>query len=203
MEWLGNQVGGNVFLSAMAARIHLVRHGVCAHEHDGSWVNATSGHRFMELYDAAGIRDEPPIPEAIAAAATADVFVASTLPRAIESVRRLASGRSAEVTPLLCETGFDAPALLPISLPIATWDAIDLVRDTVSIRLRRPTPHLARAREATDWLLSRVGNGSTLLAVTHGRFRNFLWAALLDRGWRAEFTRKTYHNWSVWSFREP
>ena len=156
----------------------------------------------MERYDAAGIRGDPP-PEALEAAAHADVLVASTLPRAIESARRLAPHRAAELTPLLCETGFDAPALLPIRLPIATWDAIDLVRDTVSIRMRRPTPYLARAREAADWLLSRVAPDATLLAVTHGRFRGFLWAALIDRGWRAEFARKTYHNWSVWSFREP
>lgn len=157
----------------------------------------------MERYDAAGIRDEPPHPEAIAAAATSNVFVASTLPRAIESVRRLAPDRKAELTPLLVETGFDGPALLPIRLPIAAWDAIDLVRDRISLRMRYPTSYLSRAREATEWLLARVQPDSTLLAVTHGRFREFLWAALLDKGWSAEFSRKTYHNWSVWSFRAP
>ena len=157
----------------------------------------------MELYDAAGIRDEPPPAEAVAAAATADIFVASTLPRAIESVRRLAPGRNPETTPLLCETGFDAPGLLPVRLPIDTWDAIDYVRDGIGIRMRRASPYLSRAREAADWLVSRVPPHSTLLAVTHGRFRRFLWAALLDRGWQAEFRRKTYHNWSVWSFRAP
>jgi hypothetical protein len=187
----------------MTARIHLVRHGVCAHEHDGSWVNVAAGQRFMELYDAAGIRDEPPAAEAIAAAATSDIFVASTLRRAIESVRRLAPDRNVELTPLLCETGFDGPALLPIRLPVDTWDGIDYVRDSLSIGVRHPTPYLTRAREATDWLLARAAPSSTLLAVTHGRFRRFLWAALIDRGWRAELTRKTYHNWSVWTFREP
>lgn len=44
---------------------------------------------------------------------------------------------------------------------------------------------------------------STLLAVTHGGFRRFLWATLVDRGWTPEFRRKAYHNWSVWSFRGP
>jgi hypothetical protein len=159
--------------------------------------------RFMELYDAAGIRDEMPSREAISAAAASDVFVASRLRRAIESVRRLAPDRTAELTPLLCESGFDAPELLPIRLPIEIWDAIDYGRDSVSIRLRYPTAYLRRARSAADWLLSRTASNSTLLAVTHGRFRLFLWAALLDRGWRAEFRRKTYHNWSVWSFRSP
>lgn len=157
----------------------------------------------MELYDAAGITDAPPTAEAVAAAASAEVFVASTLPRAIESLRRLAPGREAEYTPLLRETGFDGPELIPVSLPIATWDAIDYFRDGITLGMRRPTPHLARANEAADWLLARVPSSSALLAVTHGRFRRFLTASLLDRGWRAEFRRKTYHNWSVWTFRGP
>ena len=157
----------------------------------------------MELYDAAGITDAPPTAEAVAAAASAEVFVASTLPRAIESLRRLAPGRRAEYTPLLCETGFDGPALLPISLPVATWVAIDYFRDGLALGMRRPTPYLSRAHEAADWLLARLPSSSALLAVTHGRFRRFLTASLLDREWRAEFSRKAYHNWSVWTFRGP
>lgn len=98
---------------------------------------------------------------------------------------------------------FHSPGWLPIRLPIHAWDVIDYVVHGYRIRLRRPTPELARARDATDWLLSRVGESSTLLAVTHGGFRRFLWAALVDRGWTPEFTRKRYHNWSVWSFRAP
>jgi broad specificity phosphatase PhoE len=187
----------------MAARIHLVRHGVSAHTHDGSWVNADRATRFMEFYDAAGIRDEAPPAEAVTAAANADVFAASTLPRAIESVRRLAPDRSAELTPLLREINFESPHWFPIRLPVNTWDAIDYVVNGYRIMRRRPTADLRRADEATDWLVSRVAKNSTLLAVTHGGFRRFLWATLVDRGWTPEFTRKAYHNWSVWSFRGP
>jgi broad specificity phosphatase PhoE len=192
----------NVFF-CMTTRIHLVRHGVSAHVHDGSWVNADRARRFMEKYDAAGIRDDPPPPEAMAAAATADVLAASTLPRAIESVRRLAPDRNADLTPLLREINFESPNWLPVRLPISTWDAIDYALTGYRIRMRRPTPDLARAREAAEWLLARVTANSTLLAVTHGGFRRFLWASLVDRGWTPEFTRKHYHNWSVWSFRAP
>lgn len=187
----------------MTARIHLVRHGVSAHRHDGSWVDASAAERFIERYDAAGIRDEPPAGEAIAAAATADALAASTLPRAIESIRRLAPARTPEVTPLLREIDFMSPRWLPLRLPIHAWDAIDYAVHGYRIRLRRPTPELARSQEATDWLLSRVTKNSTLLAVTHGGFRRFLWASLVDRGWMPEFSRKRYHNWSVWSFRGP
>lgn len=186
----------------MAARIHLVRHGVCAHEHDGSWVGAAGQQRFIELYDAAGIRGDPPS-EVIELARTSDVLTASTLRRAIESLERLAPGREAQLTPLLRESPFELARRFPVRLPIPVWDAINFAMNGYAIRRRRPTPELARAGEAAEWLLARVPANGSLLAVTHGDFRRFLWAALLDRGWRAEFTRKTYHNWSVWSFREP
>lgn len=187
----------------MAARIHLVRHGVSAHVHDGRWVNAERARRFVELYDAAGIRDEPPLPEALDAAARADTLVASTLPRAIESVRRLAPDRDADLTPLLREIDFESPEWLRLRLPVGVWDVMGHAIYTYHIMRRRPTPALERAREATDWLLARVRKDATLLAVTHGGFRRFLLATLVDRGWTPEFTRKTYHNWSVWSFRGP
>jgi broad specificity phosphatase PhoE len=187
----------------MTARIHLVRHGVSAHAHDGSWVNAERARRFMQHYDAAGIRDEAPPPYAVEAAAKADVLAASTLPRAIESVRRLAPDRTADLTPLLREIDFESPNHVPIRLPISTWDAIDYVLNGYRIMRRRPTPDLRRAEEATEWLVSRVAKDTTLLAVTHGGFRRFLWATLVDRGWTPEFSRKVYHNWSVWSFRGP
>ena len=187
----------------MPSRIHLVRHGVSAHVHDGTWMNAEGARRFTALYDAAGIRDEDPPADVIAAARNADVLAASTLPRARESVRRLDARREPLVTPLLCEIDLQAPFLFPFRLPIDTWDAVDYVLNGYRIRRRLPVPELLRAREATDWLLSRVGENATLLAVTHGGIRRFLWATLVDRGWKPEFTRKTYHNWSVWSFRGP
>lgn len=187
----------------MASRIHLVRHGASAHVHDGSWVNAASAQRFIERYDAAGIRDEAPPGDVVAAAASADVLAASTLPRAIESIQRLAPGREAELTPLLREISFQTVGWLPVSLSINTWDAIDYLVNGIRIRRRHPTPELARAHEAADWLMSRVARDTTLLAVTHGGFRRFLWASLVDRGWTPEFTRKRYHNWSVWTFRAP
>jgi hypothetical protein len=186
----------------MAARIHLVRHGVCAHEHDGSWIGAEGQRRFIELYDAAGIRGDPPL-EVVELARTADVLAASTLRRATESVQRLAPGRDAHFTPLLRESPFELARKIPLRLPVGTWDAINFAVNGFAIWRRWPSPELARAREATEWLLAKAPANGALLAVTHGDFRRFLWAALVDRGWRAEFTRKTYHNWSVWSFRAP
>jgi broad specificity phosphatase PhoE len=190
-------------LFRMTSRIHLVRHGVSAHIHDGSWVDAVRARHFIEKYDAAGIREDAPPSDVVEAASKADVLAASTLPRAIESIGKLAPGRESQRTPLLREIDFQTVGWLPIRLPIHAWDVMDYVVNGYRIRRRRPTPEMIRATEATDWLLSRVAKDSTLLAVTHGGFRRFLWATLVDRGWTPEFTRKRYHNWSVWSFRAP
>ena len=186
----------------MSARIHLVRHGVCAHVHDGSWMGAEGQQKFIALYDAAGIRGDPPA-EVVELAARSDVLAASTLRRAIESIERLAPGREAQLTPLLRESPFELARRIPVRLPIGTWDVMNYFINGYSIRRRRPTPELQRAHEAIEWLFARTPVNGSLLAVTHGDFRRFLWAALVDRGWRAEFTRKTYHNWSVWTFRAP
>jgi broad specificity phosphatase PhoE len=183
------------------SRILLVRHGVSAHVHDGSWVNAQSARRFIEQYDAAGIMQDEPPQSVVEAAAKAEVLAASTLPRAIESVRRLAPTRQALTTPLLREISFESPNWWPIRLPIPVWDAIDHAFWGYQILRRLPTPELERAREAADWLISQVGNGSTLLAVTHGGFRRFLTAALIDRAWEPESKVRLHFNWSVWSFR--
>jgi broad specificity phosphatase PhoE len=187
----------------MRSRIHLVRHGVSAHVHDGSWVNAAGARRFIARYDEAGIRDEPAPSAVIDAAAAADVLAASTLTRAIDSVRRLAPGRQPELTPLLRELDFISPELLPVKLPVPAWDALDFALRGYDILRRANTPELQRARDATDWLLSRVGDGRTILAVTHGGFRRFLHAALVERRCRPEFTRRAYHNWSMWTFTLP
>jgi broad specificity phosphatase PhoE len=199
------EIGGMLerYLFSMASRIHLVRHGVSAHVHDGTWLNAASARRFVELYDAAGIKNESPPAAAIAAAAGADILAASTLPRAIASIERLAPGRQAELTSLLREVDFESPSRWPIRLPVHVWDSIDYVATGYRIWRRAPTANMQRAREATDWLLARLGKSATLLAVTHGGFRRFLWASLIDRGWKPEFRRAVYHNWSVWSFRSP
>src|SRR4051812_35961970 len=129
----------NVFFG-VASRIHLVRHGVSAHTHDGSWVDAARARRFIELYDAAGIREEAPPADVIEMASRADVLAASSLPRAIESVGRLAPGRDMHTTPLLREIDLQTPGLLPVRLPITTWDVIDYFVNGYRIRLRRPTP---------------------------------------------------------------
>src|SRR5438093_6366287 len=152
----------------MASRLILVRHGRSAHVHDGSWVNHASARRFIEAYDAASIRpdDEPP-PELIAIAREARVVVASDLPRAVASIRRLAPDREAEITPLLRELDFDLPKWGP-RLPLDLWDSLYYVAWTSLLLARADTAETRRADLAAEWLESHCSSPGVAVAVTHG-----------------------------------
>jgi broad specificity phosphatase PhoE len=184
----------------VTARILLVRHGRSAHVHDGRWMRGAGVHAFEDAYDAASILDgDAPPPELITIAATASVIAASDLPRAIASAERIAPTRRPDVTPLLREFRLEPWPWLP-RLPIQAWDAISYMQ--WSYRLRRNFPHdaMTRASDAAEWLVHRTADRGTLVAVTHGGFRRLIANRLEARGWRAGPERRSYENWSVWSY---
>jgi broad specificity phosphatase PhoE len=157
----------------------------------------------MSAYDAAGIaEDDAPPPELVSAATGAHVVISSDLPRALASARRLAPGRDISVTPLLRELELDTSGWLPLKVPIAMWDALDYVRWSYRILRRVDCAPMQRAEKAVDWLTARVGEGSTAVVVTHGSFRRLLAASFAKRGWNAGRERRSYANWSIWSFVE-
>src|SRR5687768_11168528 len=185
----------------MSPRIHLVRHGLSAHVHDGRWMNATDVHEFEEAYNAAGIReDSAPPPGVLEVAAQAAVIAASDMIRAIASAQRLAPEREIAISPLLRELKLEPPPWVTFRLPIVAWDLHNHVQWTY--RLWRTHDHdtVRRALAAADWLNQRANGKSTLLAVTHGGFRRILDARLVASGWRRGPGRRSYANWSMWSY---
>jgi broad specificity phosphatase PhoE len=182
--------------------IHLVRHGRSALVHDGSWLRWADLHEYEHAYDAHGIRDDDrPGTEVDALRSESAKIVASDLPRAIASARRIAPEQQAELSPLLREIRFEPPTWVPMRLPIQVWDVFSHVQ--WSYRLLRNADHeyVRRAREAADWLTDHAARSSKVVAVTHGGFRRLLDARLVARGWRRGSARRSYENWSVWSYR--
>ena len=182
------------------ARILLVRHGRSAHAHDGHWMHAAGVHDYENAYDAAGILDDDaPPPELIRAAESAQVVAASDLPRAIASARRIAPAREPDVTPLLREFRLEPPGWMP-RLPMQFWEVFSHAQ--WSYRLLRSTAHdvIRRADDAAEWLAQRAGDSAAVVAVTHGGFRRIVASRLEARGWRAASERRSYANWSVWSY---
>ena len=184
----------------VTARILLVRHGRSAHVHDGRWMRDAGLRAFEDAYDAAGIRDDDiPPSEVIRLAREAEVIAASDLPRAIASARRLVPTREPDVTPLLREIRLEPARWMP-HCPIQLWDVISHVQWTYRLLLSRPHDSIHRARDAAEWLAQRAADSATVLAVTHGGFRRLLASGLEQRGWRAGPERRSYANWSIWSY---
>src|SRR5690242_5786707 len=107
----------------ITTRLLLVRHGRSSHVHDGRWLRHHDVGAFEDAYDAAGIRDDSmPSEELRAAARNADLVVASDLPRAVASAKRLAGARGLVTSPLLREIRLEPPRWVPVALPINAWD---------------------------------------------------------------------------------
>jgi broad specificity phosphatase PhoE len=184
-------------------RLILVRHGRSAHVHDGSWIDLAGARRFEQLYDAASIRpDDAPPPELMNVARTAGAFMASDLPRAIDSVRRLAPDREPQISPLLRELSFDIPAWGP-PLPVDLWDVLYFAVWTTRLLTRTDVEEMSRARAAADWVESRCAVDGPTIVVTHGGFRRLLSHALVTRGWTRRGLWHRYHNWSAWVHERP
>jgi broad specificity phosphatase PhoE len=184
----------------LTARILRVRHGRSALVHDGRWMRSTDVHDFEDAYDAAGILDhDAPPPDLIRVAADAHVIAASDLPRALASARRIAPAREADVTPLLREIRLEPPRRLP-HLPIQLWDVMSHVQWSYRLLLGRPHEFVGRANDAAEWLAERAADSATVVAVTHGGFRRLLANRLEARSWRVGPERRSYENWSVWSY---
>lgn len=158
----------------------------------------------MDAYDSAGILADDAPPAAIeAAAASADVLASSDLPRALASVRRLAPGREPAITELLREIPLETPPFIRTRMPLEAWDVLLYLRWSYRLIRGTETSEVLRADAATDWLIARAGEASTVLAVTHGSFRRIVAACFAERGWRAEPGRRRYKHWSSWSFARP
>jgi len=155
---------------------------------------------FERAYNAAGILDhDAPPPEVIRVAGAASIIAASDLPRAIASARRMAPTREPDVTPLLREIELEPLRWMP-NLPIQAWDVVSHVQWSYRLFRRAPHEFIRRADEAVEWLVQRAADSATVLAVTHGGFRRLVASRLEARGWRAGSERRSYENWSIWSY---
>ena len=186
----------------MTSRLLLVRHGASAHVHDGRWMDRHGVPRFEDAYDAAGIRDDSPPPERLRdVAAAADVLCASDLPRAIESVRRVAPGREVMISPLLREIRLEPPPWIPFPLPISAWDALSHAQWSYRLLTKREHECIRRADAAADWLEQHAGDAASVVVLTHGGVRRLIADRLEGRGWQRVRAPRSYANWSTWELR--
>jgi broad specificity phosphatase PhoE len=191
------------YITNMASRILLIRHGRSSLEHDGRWMPASRVGEYEDAYDAVGIRDDSHPPEELRRLAERATLASSNMRRAIASVERLAPGRAYSITPLLREIRLEPPQWIPLRLPIEVWDVMSALQWSYRLRVGAENDFVHRAREAAEWLSRLNADGDTIMAVTHGGFRRIVAAALTARGWKETRERRAWDNWSVWSFTPP
>jgi broad specificity phosphatase PhoE len=187
------------------ARLILVRHGRSSHVHRG-WVDSRGIRAWREAYEAAGIRETERVPAGLEqVAAQVDLIVSSDAARALSTARLLAPERAIIVSPLLRELDLKTPDLGGLRLPLAAWTAAIAGR-VLLLTLRRQYPsasEVARLSAAAAWLEELTSRHSSVLAVTHGSFRQEIARLLLRTGWEAEDRSRAIHHWSAWSFIRP
>lgn len=186
-----------------APRLLLIRHGRSSHVNRDGWLNLDGMRRWREGYDAAGIVDthDPP-PRLVDEVAHADLLVASDLPRAIGSAKRLAPKRDIVISSIVREAPQPMPRWMPLRIPHVIWHA--LITGTWFWQIVRGTDaspeDLARAATAAAWLTRQASEHGTVAVVTHGVFRRLVGHRLVAEGWKAEPRRGGYRHWSVWPF---
>jgi hypothetical protein len=131
--------------------------------------------------------------------------VASDLPRARASAELLVPGVQIPTSPLLRESTQPAPSFGATRLPLAAWAlAIGLRKAYGALRAEAPAnAELRRADEAAAWLIDLAASHGSVLAVTHGWFRDTLKATLCARGFRRVHASGRYAHWSAWTFIAP
>ena len=186
-------------------RILLIRHGRSAHVSSRTLLDRAGVERWRADYDAAGIiaNDEPPL-ALRSSVERADVLVASDLPRAIASAKRLVPQRPVSESPLFRELPLPIPSIARLRAPLSVWGALIHARWILDIARRQDATSeaLEQARLATEWCRTTCcehRTDCTLAVVTHGVFRRLLARQLVEDGWRLESRRRSYAHWSVWA----
>jgi broad specificity phosphatase PhoE len=162
--------------------------------------------RWRDATDAAGIAtDSHPSPDLVARVADVSFLMASDLPRAIESARRLAPERPIETSPLFRESMTEIPKWLPLRWPLRIWRIANGTQWVYRIwRGTDASPReLERIAAAARLLTSRVREHGSVAVVCHGVFRRLLSRRLVQEGWTAEPGRHSYANWSMWEYSNP
>jgi len=185
------------------ARVLLIRHGLTAHVHPGGFIDADGMQRWRDATDAAGIAEHShPPAELVTRVADTNFLMASDLPRAIESAKRLAPGRPIETSPLFRESMTEIPKWLRLRWPLRIWRIANGTQ--WAYRILRGTDaapqELERIAAAARLLTERVQIHESVTVVCHGVFRRLLGRRLVHEGWTPEPGRHSYANWSTWEY---
>lgn len=140
---------------------------------------------WLAQYDVVGIREDSlPVQDLLGDGP--GLVLASSLPRSVESAKRLAGNSRLLIDPLFREVGFGVAYLGNLRFPVGIWSLITPLswllrwcRDAESHEAVRE-----RAVQAADVLISHARAYGRVVLVGHLFFNWFLARELRLRGWR-------------------
>jgi broad specificity phosphatase PhoE len=160
--------------------------------------------RWWADYDLGGLAtDQEPGPQIRAAAAAADVILASPLRRAQETAAAVAGSTPVVTDPLFVEAPLPSPPIPGLALKPPAWGAVARASWWCGFAFgqeSRPEAE-ARAERAAERVLAEASGGRTVLVCAHGWFNRMMRPALRRRGWVCTEDGRD-HYWAVRRF-EP
>jgi broad specificity phosphatase PhoE len=186
--------------------ITLVRHGEPALSRNVR-LSAAGYREWWAQYELGGLKaGQTPPCELVQAAANADVLIASTRRRAIESATAVVAGRPFAEDPAVIEAPLPPPPLPAwLKLPPRWWGVISRICWWLlgySEGQESYAEAKLRAGRVADMLTERSRQGENVLVVAHGFFNLMVGRALEARGWRCA-KDEGFRYWSARRFEPP
>ena len=159
------------------------------------------GYKYWwRLYDEAGLKPKSKAPKMIRELARqADLVMASTLPRAIETAERALGADVERREAVLIEAPLPPPNLGYIKLKPRTWGVLSRISWMMGFSGETESQADARIRadKAAQMLSDEAQNGRMIFVAAHGWFNRMIRAGLKKRGFICTEDHGDLH----WSYR--
>lgn len=159
------------------------------------------GYKYWwRLYDEAGLKPTQAAPKIIKdLARQADIVMASTLPRAIETAERALGGTVARLEPLLVEAPLPPPNLGYFKFRPIVWGAVSRICWCLGFSGEGESQKQAkvRAKKAATVLADECAGGKMLFVAAHGWFNRMIRPELKRLGFECVEDHGDLH----WSYR--
>ena len=164
------------------------------------------GYKYWwRLYDEAGLKPGQKAPKIIKELAKqADVVIASTLPRAIETAELAKEGPVDRLEPLMVEAPLPPPNLGYFRFSPRTWGALARISWCLGFSGEGESQKQARVRalKAASVLSNEAKDGKMLFVAAHGWFNRMIRSGLRQQGFACTEDHGDLH-WSYRRFERP